>query len=111
VLCPLSDTHYTGRQLCILSPEPQDAWLADLAELDTAENRAAWMKGTTEEWGTESLLAARQAYPVPESAKMLEPGQKLAYAYLEANLPMVRRRLYLAGVRLAWVLNEAFPVK
>jgi hypothetical protein len=30
-------------------------------------------------------------------------------AYQEANLPVVRRRLYLGGVRLAMVLNEAFP--
>ena len=66
------------------------------------------MKGTVEDWATESLLAARQAYQVPETGMRLKPGQKLADAYLEANLPVVRRRLYQAGVRLAWVLNEAF---
>ncbi len=89
----------------------EEFWLNDLAALDTAENRAAWMKGTVEEWATESLLAARQAYQVPETGKRLKPGQKLAGAYLEANLPVVRRRLYQAGVRLAWVLNEAFPAE
>jgi hypothetical protein len=66
------------------------------------------MKGTVEEWATESLLVARQAYQVPETGKRLKPGQKLADAYLEANLPVVRRWLYQAGVRLAWVLNGAF---
>jgi len=66
------------------------------------------MKGTVEDWATESLLAARRAYQVPETGKRLKPGQKLADAYLEANLPVVRRRLFEGGIRLAMVLNEAF---
>jgi S1/P1 Nuclease len=37
----------------------EDFWLGDLAALDTAENRTEWMKGTVEDWATESLLAAR----------------------------------------------------
>jgi hypothetical protein len=86
-------------------------WLADLGQLDTPESRAAAMKGTVEDWATESLLAARQAYQVPETGKRLKPGQKLGDAYLEANLPVVRRRLCQAGVRVAWVLNEALPEK
>jgi hypothetical protein len=85
----------------------QEAWLASLARLDTPEARAAATKGTVEERATESLLAARQAYQVPETGMRLKPGQKLADAYVEANLPVVRRRLYRAGVRLARVLNEA----
>ncbi len=36
-------------------------WLNDLAQLDK-EDRAAWMKGTVEEWATESLLAVMAAY-------------------------------------------------
>jgi len=36
-------------------------WLDNLAELDTVENRSAWMTGTVEECATESLLAARKA--------------------------------------------------
>ena len=87
----------------------EEFWLADLGQLDTPEARQAAMKGTVEDWATESLLAARQAYQVPETGKRLKPGQKLGDAYLEANLPVVRRRLYQAGVRLAMVLNEAFP--
>jgi hypothetical protein len=42
------------------------------------------------------------------SEQRIKPGAKLADAYLEKSLPVVRRRLYLAGVRLAGVLNEAF---
>jgi hypothetical protein len=53
-------------------------------------------------------VAARAAYQVPETGKRLKPGQKLSDAYVNANLPVVRQRLYQAGVRLAKVLNEAF---
>ncbi len=86
----------------------EDFWLADLAPLDTPENREAAMKGSVEDWATESLLAAREAYRVPETGMRIKPGQKLADSYREANLPVVRRRLYQAGVRLARVLNDAF---
>ena len=86
----------------------EDFWLTDLAALDTPEARQEAMKGTVEDWATESLLAARQAYQVPETGKRLKSGQKLGDAYLEANLPVVRQRLYQGGVRLAMVLNEAF---
>jgi hypothetical protein len=65
--------------------------------------------GTVEDWATESLVAARMAYQVPETKQRLKPGQKLSDAYFNANLPVARQRLYQAGVRLAKVLNEAFP--
>jgi hypothetical protein len=87
----------------------EDFWMADLALLDTSENREEAKKGTVEDWATESLVAARVAYQVPETKKRLKPGQKLGDVYLNANLPVARRRLYQAGVRLAKVLNDAFP--
>jgi hypothetical protein len=46
---------------------------------------------------------------VPETGERLESGQKLSGAYVKANLPVVRRRLYQASVRLAMVLNGTFP--
>jgi hypothetical protein len=88
--------------------DKEDFWLTDLAALDTAGNRASWIGGTVEDWATESLLAARQAYQVPETGQRLKPGQKLADAYQTANLPVIRRRLGQAGMRLASVLNEVF---
>jgi hypothetical protein len=60
-------------------------------------------------WATESLLAAREASKVPETGERIKSGHKLADAYLNANVPVVRRRLYQAGMRLAMALNEAFP--
>jgi nuclease S1 len=68
--------------------DKEDFWLTDLTTLETAKNRAAWAKGTVEDWATESLLAARQAYQVPETGRRLKPGQKLADAYQSTNLPV-----------------------
>ena len=47
----------------------EEVWLADLAELDMAENQAKWMAGAVEGWATESLLAAREAYLIRGSGK------------------------------------------
>jgi hypothetical protein len=72
---------------------------ADLSQvrLDSPEARAVPMKGSIEDWASESLLAARQAYPVPETGNRLKSGQKLGDAYVEANLPVARQRLHLGG--------------
>jgi hypothetical protein len=43
---------------------------------------------------------------VPTSGRPLKSGMKLGEEYQEANLPVVRRRLSQAGVRLAAMLNE-----
>ena len=37
----------------------------------------------------------------------MKPGAKLGDAYQAKSLPVAKRRLYQAGARLAWVLNEA----
>lgn len=73
--------------------------------------RTIAMKGTVEEWATESLLAARAAYVVPGTEARIKSGQKLAKSYQDANLPVIRQRLYQSGVRLATVLNEVFEGK
>jgi hypothetical protein len=85
----------------------EDGWLDDLISMDTPEARSAAMSGTVEDWATESLLAARQAYQDPATRQRIKPGAKLADAYQAANLPLAKRRLYEAGARLARVLNEA----
>jgi hypothetical protein len=63
--------------------------------------------GTLEDWATESLLAARAAYYDPETGDQIVSGYHLGDAYIEANLPVVRHRLYLAGARLAETLEQA----
>ena len=63
--------------------------------------------GSLADWATESLMAARQAYHDPATGRRIKAGAKLGEAYQAAGLPVAKRRLYQAGVRLAMVLNEA----
>jgi hypothetical protein len=94
--------------LILRGGDNEDFWVADLAELDTPNRRVEALRGTVEDWATESLLLARAAYLVPETGKRLKAGQRLSDAYLNTHLPVVRKRLYQASIRLALVLNEAF---
>jgi hypothetical protein len=54
-------------------------------------------------------LAARQAYRDPTTGCWIKSGTKLGDVYQDPNLPVVKRRLYQAGVRLAMVLNQVWP--
>jgi hypothetical protein len=40
-------------------------WLRDINFLATSENSAGWSKGTPEDWATESLQVAKEAYCLP----------------------------------------------
>jgi hypothetical protein len=86
----------------------EERWLAVLIAMDTPEARAKAMAGTVEDWATESLLAAKEAYKDPATGLKIKAGTKLGEPYQAANLPVARQRLYQAGVRLAMVLNEVF---
>jgi hypothetical protein len=86
----------------------EDFWLTDLAALDTPEARQEAKKGTAEEWATQSLLAAREAYQNPPTGMRIKPGTKLGFDYHNKNLPVVKERMSLAAMRLAKVLNECF---
>ena len=44
----------------------------------------------------------------PTTGLRIKSGAKLGDAYFDKNMPIVRQRLYFAGVRLARVLNECF---
>ena len=57
---------------------------------------------------TESLLASREAYQDPATGQRMKPGAKLGDTYQAKSLPVAKQRLYRAGARLAWTLNEAF---
>jgi hypothetical protein len=64
--------------------------------------------GSVEDWATELLLAAQEAYQESATGQRIRVGAKLGDAYDERSLPVARRRLYEAGVRLAMVLDEVF---
>jgi hypothetical protein len=82
----------------------------------TAEERQAWMTGTPDDWANESfklasefvtahsLLAAVREDNHSEEAPIVLPRSVLD----NETKPVVIQRLKMAGVRLAWLLNEAF---
>jgi hypothetical protein len=82
-------------------------WLDVLQKLDTPESREKYMSGVPEDWATESLLAAKKAYRLPDRDQQIESGESLGAEYLDENIHVVRLRLCQAGLRLAWVLNDA----
>ena len=84
---------------------PRTPGFTDLVVMDTPEARQKAQAGSVEDWATESLLAAREAYQDPGAGQRMKPGAKLGDAYQETALPVAKRRLYQAGVRLAWVFN------
>jgi nuclease S1 len=84
------------------------AWVADLEQLASPEQRRRWCAGTLEDYATESLQAAQRAYTRTDGPSLLESGAELGRAYFERELPVVRRRLAQAGVRLSCILNALF---
>jgi hypothetical protein len=85
----------------------EEGWLADLIAMDTDEARREARAGSVEDWATESLLTARDAYQDPATGQRMKPGAKLGDAYQTRSLPVAKRRLYQAGLRLTLVLNQA----
>ncbi len=65
--------------------------------------------GTETEWADESLTEARLAYLQPGSDRPLAPGASLGRAYYVRAVPVVRKRLVQAGLRVAAVLNSLWP--
>ncbi|HEX9736797.1 MAG TPA: S1/P1 nuclease [Thermoanaerobaculia bacterium] len=72
---------------------------AELAAGIGAEDAARWQDSDVEGWTDESYrLAVEEAYDLPA-------GRELGGAYYERALPVVRRQLRKAAVRLAYLLN------
>src|SRR5262245_35346491 len=63
--------------------------------MDSSEARGKAMAGSVEDWATESLLAAREAYQDPATAMRIKSGTRLGDANQEANLPVVSKRTVL----------------
>lgn len=67
----------------------------------TKEERLKWQVGDPTQWTNESLMLVRShAYNTGSSVE-------LADNYVEKSRPIVRQRLAQAGIRLAWLLNNA----
>src|SRR4051794_5521293 len=69
----------------------------------------AWKKGGLEDWAKESRLAGEEAYPAADRQYCQTNSAdlpKLGYEYSYKYLPVVERRLFQAGLRLAILLNQ-----
>lgn len=85
--------------------KPWQEYARELHERITDKQLTAWRQGRPSEWATESYkLALSHAYKFP-------PDGVLGEEYLERNLPIVEKRLCIAGVRLAYVLNRIMAGK
>ena len=83
-------------------------WLKALSVLPSSQTPDTTAAGTVEDWATESLLAAREGYVDPITGQRIKSGTKLGLDYHSKNIPVVKERMYLAGIRLARVLNKYF---
>jgi hypothetical protein len=93
---------------------PPDRWpcgcpatLADLVAMDTDEARGNAQAGSVEDWATESLLAARQAYQDPATGSGSSRAPSWGMTTRPRYVPVAYRGLYKACARLAWVLNDS----
>ena len=80
----------------------------------TEADEAAWTRsGDVLRWAADSYwIARKQAYRWTDGAKVpftwARPGMDLTRAnYIDSHLPIVREQLKKAGVRLAYLLNQA----
>lgn len=73
----------------------------------TPEQQQEWTRGTTADWAWEShQLAIEHTYKgIPADGEPIP----LTAAYITANRPIVELQLTKAGLRLALLLNKAFP--
>ncbi|MBX7200290.1 MAG: S1/P1 nuclease [Rhodospirillaceae bacterium] len=78
---------------------------ADLHGRITPADRAAWQSGTPADWANESLAITLSA---PVGYHPYDPPFVFGEDYTKANLPTVYRQMEKAGVRLAWVLTQAW---
>jgi hypothetical protein len=121
---PLSDDHDQGgesRQVRFIDrgSNRHGMWHSDLIErawvkspglpIGTDRTRPGAAPAPSMTGATANLLAAGRDDQCPTTGMRIGPGQRLADAYLEANLPVVRRRLYQGGIRLATLLNDVWP--
>ena len=67
----------------------------------TEEERLKWQAGDPVQWTNESLMLVRSY------AYNTGPSVELSDDYVEKARPIVRIRLVQAGIRLAWLLNNA----
>ncbi len=80
------------------------AQLANALDTATAAQVAQWQTGDPNDWLFESYQIGTQIYDDMRSRR------KLNNDYYEQHISTINRRIYMAGIRLAGVLNRMFKV-
>lgn len=86
----------------------ENVWLWDFDFVANPKMVAEWSKGTPEDWATESLLVAGDAFRLPGSGRMIRSGERLGNEYYRFALPVIRTQLARAGIRTAFILNAIY---
>ncbi|WP_340678083.1 S1/P1 nuclease [Paraglaciecola sp.] len=74
-------------------------WTDWLSKKISAEQAKQWMVSDPQVWMTESATIRDTVYPATD---------KLSYDYLYENMPIVKQRLQMGGLRIAAYLNAIF---
>jgi hypothetical protein len=74
--------------------------LAASLEIPPADAVRQWQTGTVEIWAAENQAYEKTLYDYGDG--------RLGYRYSYVNLPVVRKRLLQAGVRLAGIINDLY---
>jgi hypothetical protein len=74
--------------------------LASSLDKPTAAQLSSWRNSGVRDWAMESVHHRRQVYNFK--------GTRLSYEYSYYNMPLVKLRLFQAGVRIAKVLNDIY---
>lgn len=79
----------------------------DTMDKVTKAQRAKWQKSSFADWANESLILNEAIYDFGlNKTKKIPP---LGKWYQDKNKPIANQRLYQAGIRLAFNLNQIFP--
>jgi hypothetical protein len=88
--------------------ENEQVWLYDFIHYANPAFVKECSKGTPEDWATETLQVAKEAYCLPGSKTVMKSGTKLGDDYYRMALVIIQKQLAKAGIRTAWMLNEIF---
>jgi hypothetical protein len=86
----------------------EKVWLWDFDFIANPGMVSERSKGTPEDWATESLLIAREAYRIPGTRNVMAKGARLGSEYHRFALRIIQKQLAKAGIRIAYVLNGIF---
>jgi nuclease S1 len=85
----------------------EETWAKSVEAILRPDDVRAWSGGSPSDWANESLALAKQAYTGFTGESPMTSGTTIGTQYEAAALPLVRRRLAQAAVRLASMLDQA----